>query len=413
MVALNRCSILTIRGLKPIHPFPARMAPSIVLDQLEGAKRPLRILDPMMGSGTVLALAQLDGHIAIGFDIDPLAVLISKTWTNPVDPIKIRKKANEILGKARFIFKNTLIRDAYPIHSDNETRAFIRFWFDNYARQQLSALAAAINRVSDESTRNVLWCGFSRLIITKKFGASLASDLSHSRPHKSFDRAPAKPFSNFIPAVDRVIENCIKTPNSFPTILCKSSSGDARNLPLENESIELVLTSPPYLNAIDYMRCSKFSLVWMGFNIKELRRIRADSIGALGNYDSTNNDKEIKRIISSLKLQPKLLKKDLGMLIRYIYDMRRAVDQVARVLVPGGKAVYVIGDNTIRGTRIRNSLILCKLAKLSGLNLLGKRFRMLPPNRRYLPPPEKVNANRFDGRMYREVILLFKKPEPD
>jgi len=41
----------------------------------------------------------------------------------------------------------------------------------------------------------------------------------------------------------------------------------------------VVLTSPPYLNAIDYMRCSKFSLVWMGHTIRELRNIRADSVG--------------------------------------------------------------------------------------------------------------------------------------
>jgi hypothetical protein len=45
-------------------------------------------------------------------------------------------------------------------------------------------------RVHDEATRDVLWCGFSRLIITKSAGASLAMDLSHSRPHKEFTRAP-------------------------------------------------------------------------------------------------------------------------------------------------------------------------------------------------------------------------------
>ena len=47
--------------------------------------------------------------------------------------------------------------------------------------------------------------------------------------------------------------------------------GDARHLDLRDRSVDLVITSPPYLNAIDYLRCSKFSLVWMGYSVGELR----------------------------------------------------------------------------------------------------------------------------------------------
>src|SRR5947199_7915105 len=85
-----------ILGREPIHPFPARMAPGIALDVLSDAEKPLRVLDPMMGSGTVLSVARSKGHHAIGVDIDPLAVLISRVWTTAIDPDEIRDKAAEV-----------------------------------------------------------------------------------------------------------------------------------------------------------------------------------------------------------------------------------------------------------------------------------------------------------------------------
>lgn len=57
-------------GRDPVHPFPARMAPGIALDILAAESERIRVLDPMMGSGTVLAVARASGHSAIGVDID-------------------------------------------------------------------------------------------------------------------------------------------------------------------------------------------------------------------------------------------------------------------------------------------------------------------------------------------------------
>jgi hypothetical protein len=91
--------------------------------------------------------------------------------------------------------------------------------------------------------------------------------------------------------------------------------------------------------------------------------------------------------------------------------MRNAVKEAARVLSPGGKAVYVVGENTVRGTFIANAKIVSAVAELSGLKIDGRRARELPANRRYLPPPAiRRNAPELlDGRMRREVILSFSK----
>src|SRR5947207_1806389 len=161
-------TIAEILGREPIHPFPARMAPGIALDVLSDAEKPLRVLDPMMGSGTVLSVARSKGHHAIGVDIDPLAVLISRVWTTSMDPEEIRDKAAEVLARALAVFESLPTRDAYPLHADHETRRFVAYWFDDYVRRQLASLATTIGRVREDHVRDALWCGFSRLIITKQ-----------------------------------------------------------------------------------------------------------------------------------------------------------------------------------------------------------------------------------------------------
>ncbi len=363
----------------------------------------------MMGSGTVLALARAAGHRAIGVDVDPLAVLMSKVWTTAISRREIRSKASIVLAKARKTFKEIAIKDAYPTNSDRETRKFVRYWFDNYARRQISALAASIRGVRDSTTRDVLWCAFSRLIITKQAGVSLARDLAHSRPHKSFDRAPIKPFSNFLNAVELVIANCVSRSclSRGPAPIVQL--GDARKLSLNDGSVDLVLTSPPYLNAIDYMRCSKFSLIWMGCTAKELRNLRSNSVGSeVGEYEPAFTSMQI---MKRLGIERRLSRRDRAVLYRFIEDMRATLMEVSRVLVPGGKAIFVLGDNTVRGTYIRNSKIIRAIASEAGLRLRQTHKRTLPPNRRYLPPPSRSNVQAaLDARLRREIILSFVKP---
>jgi DNA modification methylase len=403
-------TILEILGRGTIHPFPARMAPEVALEALGDSKAPLRVLDPMAGSGTVLAVARANGHKALGRDLDPLAVLLSGVWTRTVDAERVKEKAAEVLDRAKKAFRTRACGSAYPISSDDETRRFIRYWFDEYSRRQLAALSTAISRVQDEPSREVLWCGFSRLIITKSAGASLAMDLSHSRPHRKFKRAPIKPFNRFISAVDTVVANCPQPGCGRLGPVAIVKHGDARNLDVEDGSIDLVLTSPPYLNAIDYMRCSKFSLVWMGHTVGDLRRIRAGSVGTEASSKNAIEAQWVKSLIAQLGLRPALSSRDRGLLAQYVWDMGQALTEVSRVLNTTGRAVYVVGDSTVRGTFIRNSSIVAAVAQEHGLTPSSRRSRTLPANRRYMPPPTRdASSAAMDARMRREVVLVFTK----
>lgn len=402
-------SVYEILGRNAVHPFPARMAPGLALDVIGECQSPLRILDPMSGSGTVLAVARSKGHHAVGVDLDPLAVLIATVWTTAIDVQAVQDTASTVLESARRIFSSLPTRNAYPKNADSETRKFTRYWFDDYARRQLASLATAIERTRDSTIRDALWCSFSRLIISKQSGASLAMDLSHSRPHRKFKRAPAKPFRKFLSAVERVTTNCIDDKSKPCSPATQVYEGDARQLDLKDKSIDLVITSPPYLNAIDYLRCSKFSLVWMGYSVGELRRLRSTSVGTEVGMDA-RYDQEIQSIMSELKLQPKLRARQEAMLARYINDMLRAVGETSRVLARNGKAVYVVGENTVRGTFIRNAVIVEAVANIAGLRCIARSSRELPANRRYLPPPSKQAKSAMLGnRLRREAILTFQK----
>jgi hypothetical protein len=382
------------------------MAPGIALQAMPEDSGQLRVLDPMMGSGTVLAMARARGHRGFGFDLDPLAVLISKVWTTANDPAEVRGTSKEVLALANDLFPKISDEDAYPLDADEETRDFISYWFDPQARRQLAALSRCIDCVSQDTTRDVLWCAFSRLIITKQAGASLARDLAHSRPHRFYTEAPLRPFEKFPASVERVLNNTISSRVRDRGPAPSVHFGDARNLPMASASIDLVLTSPPYLNAIDYVRCSKFSLVWMGESVGGLRQVRADSVGAEAGRKSTTDDPEIARVMEAMKLKPKLAPTQERVLRRYIDDMRDAIKEVGRVLTNSGKAVYVVRENTLRATYIRNSTVVCELAKLASLRLESRNTRALPANRRYMPPPA-ADAGAMDARMRREVVLTF------
>ena len=80
--------------IQPLHPFPARMAPELAIDTLRDLPGSSVVLDPMVGSGTVLRHASDMGHAAIGFDVDPLAVLISRVWTSLFAMTRLRKSIN-------------------------------------------------------------------------------------------------------------------------------------------------------------------------------------------------------------------------------------------------------------------------------------------------------------------------------
>ena len=280
----------TTTSLRPIHPFPARMAPTIVQRRLRLRKQ-LRVLDPMVGSGTTIVAARLSGHHAVGFDTDPLALVIAKTWSSNLDSKRLLNLSRRILAKATTKYTRLSHGHAYPDNSDRETRSFIRFWFDPTNRRQLTALSMEILKVKDLKERSFLWSAFSKLIVTKDAGR-----ISRTRRLSTAVRIGCTQLRRS-PAVQTISWRSRKHRVRFTLPLGHDAPTGyvergrcAGNLPVKDESVDLVLTSPPYLNAIDYLRGHKLTLVWMGHSVEAIRTLRAHNIGAESAKHSTTRD---------------------------------------------------------------------------------------------------------------------------
>jgi hypothetical protein len=389
--------------IRPIHPFPARMAPELAISSLSKLKPNSVILDPMVGSGTVVRHAAELGFKAIGFDMDPLAVLMTRVWTTRVQDCDLERVASQVLQEVR----DTKARDiVLPwIDGDTETRNFIKYWFARKQCSELRKIAHVLNRRRGRRIRqntrtalDVLQVALSRIIITKDQGASLARDVSHSRPHKveefsDFDVLPA--FEKSIQHVSRILTAA--PPHGHVDI----SLGDARSLKmLDNGSVDAVLTSPPYLNAIDYMRGHRLALVWLGHTFSELRRIRSDTIGAERASDLAGTAL-FEEIRSAMCVTDQLSQRHNAMVMRYAQDSYRLMSEIARVVKPGGKVTLVVGNSCLKGAFIRNSEGIAKAGAMVGLRQLNAVERELPDRHRYLP----LSAGPLDKRMRTETIL--------
>lgn len=263
-----------------IHPFPARMAPEIALMGLKHLKRGAVVLDPMTGSGTVAKQALELGHSAHCLDLDPLAVLITKVSTTKVSDDDIAIASQRIFSEAPRLKASDI--NLPWIDGDEDTSRFIHYWFgkkQNKCLRQIAYVLAEPQRLGiSEDIANVLRIALSRIIITKKQCASLAQDTSHSRPHKVVNESDYDVYDGYrksLIKLRRVLSEALVNGTASVRL------GDARHLhSIDSQTIDAIITSPPYLNAIDYLRGHRLSLVWMGYKFHDLSLARSNSIGS-------------------------------------------------------------------------------------------------------------------------------------
>ncbi|HSH82338.1 MAG TPA: hypothetical protein VLA19_27740 [Herpetosiphonaceae bacterium] len=388
---------------KPIHPFPARMAPELALKAVQELEQPSTVLDPMMGSGTVIRVAATAGHRAIGQDVDPLAVLMAKVWTTPVDTQTLRAAAKDLVAEAR---RTPLEVIELPwIDGDPETRTFTEFWFAQAQRQQLRQLSYYLRQATD-TIGDALRIAMSRIIITKDRGASLGRDVSHSRPHKVAETNDYKVFEGFLESVNRLARRLEDEPPPGNTTVV---SGDARSTALPAQTVDAVVTSPPYLNAIDYLRGHRLALVWFGHRLRELRAIRSDSIGTERAPENEPDRSLIEDVFERIEIPADFPIRDRRILERYVLDLHAMLSEIHRVVKPGGRAVFVVGNSCVRDVYIKNSRIVTTILGQLGFRHRSHYSRELPAARRYLPPPTPGNASDLTRRMRREVILRYTR----
>ncbi len=387
---------------RPIHPFPARMAPDIALTRCRQLPASAIVLDPMVGSGTVLRAAVDAGLYGIGFDVDPLSVLMTRVWTAPIDATKLRDAAYDIVDRAQSL--NPWVSLPW-IDEDDETRAFVNYWFGSHQQPDLRRLGLLLSEI-DGSIGDALRVALSRLIVTKDRGASLARDVSHSRPHRVRLTNDFEVILAFLRSVETIAP---RLPGNRTEAASSVTLGDARRMDgIADASIEAIVTSPPYLTAIDYLRGHRLSLVWIGYRLAELRAIRADSIGAERMLEYSEERRALRALMPTLGRSDALPARVRGMVERYLRDLLALLGELRRVLKPNATATLVVGNSRLRGVSIDNAAAVTAAADMVGLPLMERTERELPPARRYLPPPLASETGSEPRRMRTEVVLTFQ-----
>jgi len=392
---------MSILTLKTIHPFPARMAPEIAMRHLEAISSDSFILDPMVGSGTTLKIAGMKGCRSLGFDVDPLALLIARVWNYPVDTKQVQSFAEDLIHQAQALLESPSLD---WIDGNKETLDFVRFWFAKAQEMDLRKLAYFINKVKGEEG-DVLRVALSRIIITKRRGASLGRDISHSRPHKVAGQNDFQVFPEFEKSVSLVCKALEANPGSgLATVL----HGDAKRMKdVADQSIDYIMTSPPYFTAVDYFRGHRLALVWLGYSLATLRELRGKSIGLDRFPESLPSEilvREFFREVPNIKnLKPEVQ----GALFRYTIDLYGLAKEFHRVLKVGGKATVVLADSFSSGLLVSNTRIFKNVARMAGLFFEEAELRPILAMKRYLPPPSNAIANNLDKRMKTEAIMTF------
>jgi DNA modification methylase len=389
------------------HPFPARMPSDVARAAVARLTNPgAVVLDPMCGSGVVPYCASSLGRVAHGRDIDPLAVLLGRALTANVTPKGVREFCDEVLVAAAARAKALKRPTRFLRKLGKEDRKFLRYWFSTSAVLELFCLAEAIRTRRRRAPAVVGVAVLSSLIISRGAGASYAMDLSRSRPHKVKSKRPRKPFEIW-PEKARAFASFYGA-----TTLRHSSTialGDARKVDLADDSVDAVITSPPYLNAIDYMRTSKFTLIFLGAELEALREIRAVSVGTnVGLATGT-----LPQHLDALVARSVSESRRAGMVRRYLFDLQQALNQTARVLKPGGVALYVLGPSIVSRRTYDSVEVFALLAEQAGLQSVASARRDLSSVNRSLPPPNRGRrAESLNRRMTCEYYIVLKKPEP-
>ena len=394
-----------------LHAFAAKFPPQLPRTFIEQLTHPGdTVLDPMMGSGTAVLEAMLLGRRAVGVDIDPLAVRLCRVKTWSVDLDYAQKAGHACATHAAALLERDPVRLTTELarRFDAATRDFLDYWFTPETQHELLALLLSIEDEPDTEVREVLEVVFSSIIITKSGGVSLARDLAHTRPHRAASKTVRSAIEQFKVRLRKSLTALLALPaDALPVAL---HHADARQLPIDDESVDLVITSPPYANAIDYMRAHKFSLVWFGEPISELSALRSTYIGSENSRGTIADDLPAgaTRCVSEVAQRDR---RKARVLQKYLVEMRAALAEMLRVLRTGAAAGIVVGPSTMRGIRVQTQEHLAEISTQLGFDVVGIGKRVLDRDRRMMPARwGNTEVNGIELRMHEEFVIGLVKP---
>lgn len=352
-----------------LHKYPAKFFPELPrwLTKRYSKEGDL-ILDPFCGSGTTNVEALLLRRHSVGIDVDPFSRFISKVKTTPLNEQELLEAEKILLEKVVQYTPEKVKPEDIPDfpYRDN--------WFNKEIIKELAYLKKIIFSLeTDKDVKEFFLVCFSsiirsvsnaddnctRTVIRKKLNKQVYPSMALVRFTETILSEVPKmiEFSRLVP---EGIE--VKFPNNM----------DARFIDYPENTFDLAVTSPPYVNAVDYPRTHQLEMYWLGFANGSLTPLKKKHVGT--ESVSAKEYKEFHEIgiPEADTVMKNIYKKDprrAYIAYKYLRDMETNFKEVYRALKPNSRYVVVVGNNKIRGYLFENWKYFIPLAEKIGFKL--------------------------------------------
>ena len=373
-------------GPHGIHTYVAAMIPQLAQRLIEKYVPPGgAVLDPFCGGGAVLVEAVASRRPAIGRDVNPLAVLISKAKTTPVNILD----AYQVLGQ--------VIAKAEPMSHSPLLDSNLAYWFKPEHTGPLHSLHQAITSVLavDHPLRPLFSTVFSSTVRDVSLTYRNEVRLRRMSPDEiaKFD---VDPIARFRGRGKKAIAAVSALPGSAKADV---AVGNVRAMPLADNECAAIVCSPPYgdeRNGVSYAQFSKNMLGWLGYPPHELKDSKSLTLGWGNHSRPTPSSPTLDAALNSIAEFPESVRQAIA----FYADYQIALGEMARVAK--GPVIIVIGKRVLRDTVFDNGAITAELMANLGVSLSEVFYRKLPSKR--LP-----KMRNFGAAINKETILVFRR----
>lgn len=378
------------------HRYPAKFIPQIVSRLAEKyTKEGDFIVDPFGGCGTTIVESKVMGRPSIAVDINPVATLITKTKATPINPVKIENEFINLQSKLNAYGENTKIKT--PDHER------IDYWFGPTEKRKLAFIFAEISKIKDRDARNFFFCGFSNIL--KNCSIWLQKS---NKPTRDFGKRPSDPIKIFSRQIKMMLRGNAQlfellSKRGYLKIPSKVVCTDARKIPAKDNSVSLIVTSPPYVTSYEYADLHQLTALWLEYT-RDLSDFRKRFIGT--SYYS-KKDLVLNSALAE-KIRSELLKKDKKTaeeVSTYFSEMNQVFAEMKRILKKGGKTCIVVGNTKLKDVSILNAEVFTEQLKNLGLKIVDIIKREIPSKN--LPSTRDGKTGRFANINSKNKISVY------
>ncbi len=356
-----------------LFPYPARLIPQIVdrLISLYWTNRQSgKLCDVFCGSGTVLVEASLKGIYSVGVDINPFAVLLAKAKTTQLDDMSFGLvKAG--LRSSLESFNGNPIEQYVPAFSN------LTHWFRPSVIAQLSHIRKAVEAIQDEHLSDVFKIAFAHAVMKSSNVDWKSSRYIRIMSETKLQTHNPDAFTMFWGNIGDIENRLLRYTHMSPR-QAEVKHGDARSLPIPDNDIDLIITSPPYgeeRNTIPYIRWSKLFLLWLGFTTDEVKACESRSLGGV-NVKNMMTSQIPSRTFWDAADQ--VSQQRLSEALPFMADYFLTLKEMNRVLKPNCKTCIVVGHRSMSKILIDMGQVTRELAESAGMRFETIFYRRIP-----------------------------------